>query len=78
MKHATFPNTGQRSAEECLFWMPRIASMATNAWAKDFASSVVKQSRRRGWQPSGKQLGVMRRLVAELFQHEADDFTVIE
>lgn len=79
MKHQTFPSIRQRSAEECLFHMPTIARVATDEWARGFASSVMRQSRRKGWNPTPKQLGMMRRMVAELFRHEADeDFTVIE
>lgn len=79
MRHDTFPKIGDRSAEECLFWMPRIAADAPDEWARGFASSIIRQSRRKGWKPSGKQLGVMRRMVAELFNHGAEvGFDLIE
>ncbi|WP_054304655.1 hypothetical protein [Gemmobacter sp. LW-1] len=73
MKHATFPQTGERSVAECLYWLPTIAKTATNEWAQTFAASIMAQSRRRGWKPTPKQLAMMRRMVAELFVHRADD-----
>lgn len=73
--------TAPRSTDELLFHWPRVASIATNQWAKDFAGSIAKQSRRRGWQPSQKQAALMQRMVCELFSHadqEGDDFALIE
>lgn len=80
MKHVIFPNPTERSADECLFWFPQIARAATNSWARDFANSIVVQSRRRGWKPSPKQLTLMRRLVAEWFVHrsDGDDMPLVE
>lgn len=67
--------------ERLLHHMPTVARLAENQWAKGFAQSVVKQSYRKGWKPSPKQLSVMRSLVADLFTHAGDaggDFDLIE
>jgi hypothetical protein len=66
--------------ERLLFHMPTVAERATNTWAQGFAASIVKQSKRRNWRPSQKQLSMMRRLVAEMFAHgnEGEDCPVIE
>ena len=66
-----------RTVEELAFHMPAVAQHAENTWAKGFAKSIVAQSRRKNWTPSPKQIGVMRRLVADLFT-EPDDFELIE
>lgn len=82
MKHATFPQTGERSVAECLYWFPTIAKTTKNEWAQNFAHSVMAQSRRRGWKPTPKQLAMMRRMVAELFaalrDDDGDDMPLIE
>ncbi|WP_323772396.1 hypothetical protein [Antarctobacter sp.] len=59
--------------ERLLFYMPILAERATNTWAQGFATSIVKQSRRRNWCPSQKQLPMMRRLVAEMFAYGNED-----
>ncbi|WP_421904642.1 hypothetical protein [Mameliella sp.] len=66
--------------ERLLFYMPTVAERATNTWAQSFATSIVRQSRRRNWRPSQKQLSMMRRLVAEMFAHgnEEEKCPVIE
>ena len=58
--------------ERLLHHMPSVASSAENTWAKGFAQSVTKQSRRRGWRPSDKQLSVMRGLVSDQFTDALD------
>ena len=82
MKHAIFPEPGERTAQECLYWFPTIAKAATNTWARDFAQSVLAQSRRRDWKPTPKQLAMMRKLVAEFFRtmrdDDSDDVSLIE
>jgi hypothetical protein len=67
-----------RSIEEALYHMPTVAKLATNEWAKSFAESIVKQSRRRGWQPSAKQSALMQRMVSELFTRRDDGDALIE
>ena len=66
-----------RCTEELLFHLPTVARMASDEWAKSFAESVLKQSRRRGWHPSAKQLAAMQRMVSELFTGP-DDGALIE
>ncbi len=53
------------------------AGLASNAWARNFTASILKQSKRRNWNPSPKQAGIMRRLVSELFT-ENDEMELIE
>ena len=67
-----------RSIEEALYHMPTVARLATDTWAKGFAESIVRQSRRRGWRPSAKQLALMRRMVGELFTRRDDGGALIE
>jgi hypothetical protein len=75
--------TTPSEVERLLFYMPTVAQRAENDWAKGFAQSVTKQSRRRGWWPSVKQLSLMRSLVSDLFtygvgQDQGGDFDLIE
>lgn len=65
--------TGRAEVERLLFHWPAVIRAAQEDWAKTFAQSIALQSRRRGWNPSAKQLGIMRRMVAELFQRAAED-----
>lgn len=69
-----------RSTEELLFHWSAVVQRATNAWAKDFAASISKQSRRKGWKPTPKQAALMQSMVSDLFQHSngEDDFSLIE
>ena len=81
MKHSTFPDqvTG---IDELLFWWPSITRRATDEWAKGFCQSVLGQSKRRNWNPTEKQLSLMRRLHREMFTPAGsggeDDPTLIE
>lgn len=73
--------TSPAEIERLLHHMPTVAERAGETWAKDFARSIIGQSRRRGWKPTDKQLPVMQRLVSELFTHrcmDPDDIQVIE
>lgn len=74
MKHASFPRTNVSAAEieRLLHHMPTVAAQAENEWAGDFAKSITRQSYRRGWKPTPKQLSVMRKLVADLFAHDGN------
>ena len=70
-----------RNIEELLFHMQAAARAAGTAWARDFANSIATQSRRRAWNPTEKQLGIMRRMVSEMFtacRDEEDDMHLIE
>lgn len=69
----TFQNTASPDEiERLLFHMPAVARSAGSEWTKGFAKSVIKQSYRKGWKPSPKQLSVMRELVSDLFIHAPD------
>ncbi len=73
--------TGPAEIERLLHYMPTVAEQAGETWAKGFARSIVRQSRRRGWKPTEKQLPVMQRLVSELFTDrctDPEDIQVIE
>lgn len=65
--------SAELSVEACLYWLEAVAARATNEWARGFAKSVLRQSRRRGWKPSPKQAAVMRRLVSEHLSDEVPD-----
>ena len=70
-----------RNIEELLFHMQAAACAAGTQWARDFANSIATQSRRRNWKPTDKQMGIMRRMVSELFtarRDEDDDLLLIE
>ena len=67
------------SIERLLYYMPICAERAEDEWAKGFALSVTKQSRRKNWRPSRKQLSVMKKLVSDLFAHAgSNDLELIE
>ena len=68
---------GPRTIEELAFHMPAVIQHSANTWAENFARSIVAQSRRRNWNPSPKQIGVMRRLVADLFT-DSEEVELIE
>jgi len=78
MRHETFTMSRPRTVEELLFHWPQVVRLATNDWAKGFALSIARQSRRRNWKPTPRQICIMQRMVAELFQHRGDDFDLIE
>lgn len=67
----TQPQNTATSLEEILFWWPSIIRRASNDWAKGFALSIQRASRRRNWEPSPKQLSIMRSMVRELFTPSA-------
>ena len=67
--------------ERLLHHMPTVAERAENDWGKGLAESVVRQSRRRGWFPSHKQVSMMSSLVADLFvncEDQEGDIQLIE
>ena len=71
-----------RSLEEVLSHWPAVTKAAKNKpnpWVQSFVADVAKRRRWRNWHPTPKQLAIMQRLVAELFQEaDEDDFEVIE
>lgn len=67
--------------ERLLFHLATVARTAKNDRTKGFAQSIIRQSYRRGWTPSAKQLPVMRELVSYLFRRSGDgddEFEVID
>lgn len=70
------------SLEELLWSWPSVIRRAPEGWARTFALSIAQQSKRKNWQPSEKQLGIMRGMVADLYREqraeEADDWNPIE
>lgn len=69
--------------DELLWSWPTVCKSATNAWAKGFALSIAKQSRRKNWTPSPKQHALMMRMVNEVYRDRGDfdgtdDFPLIE
>ena len=69
--------TGPHSVEELIFHMPAVEREAENTWARGFAASIRRQSRHRKWRPSPKQIGMMRRLVSEMFTQRAEPNDII-
>lgn len=61
--------------ERALFHLRAIAGQEANSFASAFARSVLKQSKRKAWQPSPAQERVMRDLVD---QHLAGDLILVE
>ena len=58
--------------ERLLFHWPRVVEAAPAGWSRDFAQSIAKQSRRKGWKPPLKQGALMRRMVGDLFAYGSD------
>lgn len=56
--------------ERLLHHMKTVRGTATDAWVRNFAGSILRQSRKATWRPSEKQIAMMRRLVVELFEPE--------
>ena len=75
------PITRERSLEEMLFHWNSVCNRAKDDWTKGFALSIAAASKRRHWKPTPKQLGIMQRMVSDLFVHwaaDTDDGKVIE
>lgn len=53
--------------ERALFHWHAVVRTAPHGWARDFALSIAKASRRPWWRPTDRQAQAMRRMVAELF-----------
>ena len=73
----------QLSVDELLWSWPTVCKAASNDWAKGFALSIMRQSKRRNWQPSPKQHALMNRMVNEGYPHRGhfdgcDDFDLID
>jgi len=71
--------TSAAEVERLLHHMPECARQATDGWTRQFASGMAQRARWRNWQPSPKQIRVMRRMVADLFAHaRGESVEVIE
>lgn len=57
--------------------MPTVAEHATGTWARNFATSMCRQSLRPGWKPSPKQARMMRLIVKQI-PDDCDGFDVID
>lgn len=66
------PQATPDEIERLIYHMPTVAHLAETDFAKGFAQLMMKQSRRRGWKPSLKQLPVRRELVSDLFTYDPD------
>lgn len=70
--------TGDADVDQLLFSWGRVIRDA-EGWARGFALSIQRDRKKPGWQPSAKQLSIMRQLVAELTAYAGTgDSQVIE
>ncbi|MCP4944162.1 MAG: hypothetical protein GY924_19575 [Planctomycetaceae bacterium] len=81
-QHGTISPATSAEIERLLYHMPAVAQ-GNDEWVSGFALSILRQCRRRGWQPSERQLNMMRRLVSDLFiysdnSRKEGDLQVIE
>jgi hypothetical protein len=62
-------------SDECVWRLGRALRMGrleSGSWGFNFTRSILRHSKRRNWQPSNKQLGAMRCLLAELAEPVED------
>lgn len=65
--------------DEILWSWPTVIRVAKDEWTKNFAKSIARQSRRRGWKPSPKQHALMSKIVSDLYRGDPDeDLQLIE
>ena len=58
-----------------IYWprvLRRVMAPDGDEWARGFARSIARQSKRRDWKPSPKQAWIMRRMVQELFETDEE------
>ena len=71
-----------RPVDELLWSLPHILDAGSSEWAKGFIASILRASKRRGWQPTPKQHRMMDRLVADHYRERSaapdDDSSLIE
>ncbi len=74
-----------RPVDELMWTWPSIIERAPDGWTRDFARSIARQAKRRGWKPSAKQHALMNKLVAEYYRRrgrvtdgDGPDFDLIE
>ena len=72
------PQFAPRSVDELLFHWSTVCRVAKDEWARGFALSIAKARKRPRWEPSAKQVKIMRQMVGELFSARDDDFNLIE
>ena len=74
------PFNRERSLQELLFHWPTVAYRANVNWTKAFVASFAKATSRRSWRPTAKQLGVIQRIVGDLYRPRAknEDAQVLE
>jgi hypothetical protein len=65
-----------RDLDQLLFHWRTVIGAAPEGWARDFALSIQKARRRPAWEPSAKQLSIMRRMVSELFTEHGEAILV--
>lgn len=56
----------------------RRAMIDGDQWTRTFVLSIARQGKRRSWKPSRKQAEIMRRLLADLAQHDGDASDLID
>lgn len=56
------------SIEELLWSWPGVIRSAPEGWPRSFALSIARQSKRKSWTPTEKQLDIMKRMVAEHYR----------
>jgi hypothetical protein len=59
----------ERTIDDLLHHWRAVIGSAPKGFARDFALSIQKHRSKPGWQPTARQLVVMRRMVSELFTH---------
>ena len=57
----------ERNVDELLHHWRMVIGSAPEGWARNFALSIQRARRRPAWEPTEKQLRVMRHLVSDLF-----------
>ena len=57
----------ERNVDELLHHWRTVIGSAPEGWARNFALSIQRARRRPAWEPTEKQLRVMRHLVSDLF-----------
>lgn len=63
--------TDQAEAERLIHYMPILVRDGNvSDWERTFCASIIHKSRRAGFQPSEKQIGVMKRLVDTFQERE--------
>ena len=63
----------EEELERLLWWMPAAAERAGSGWARQFADSMAKKGRRRGWRPTPRQRETMAGLVADMIGRDGEE-----